>query len=235
MPEWNAPQRPADYVEESLITAILNGDYPPGATLPGERDLAARLGLTRPTLREALQRLACDGWITIRQGKPTVVNDFWREGGLNVLNALVRYRHVPDDFVVHLLEVRLAMAPAYTAAAVAHDPQSVLAHLQATAALEEDPRAFAHYDWLLHRQLTLASGNPIYTLILNGFAAFYETMATLYFTQETARAVSRRFYADLKTAFATGDAAGAENITCHVMAESIRLWQALHQEAEAEA
>lgn len=226
MPEWNAPQKPADYAEESLITAILNGDYPPGTALPGERDLAAQLGLTRPTLREALQRLARDGWITIRQGKPTLVNDFWRDGGLNVLSTLVRYRHVPDDFVRRLLEVRLAMAPAYTAAAVKHNPQSMLGHLQGAAALEEDAGAFARYDWQLHHLLTVASGNPIYTLILNGFASFYEAMACQYFARVEARAFSRQFYTDLYAAFMNGDAVSAENITRRVMEESISHWRA---------
>ena len=76
MNHWSAPQRPNDYAEQSLVTAILEGTFAPGDTLPGERALAAELGITRPTLREALQRLARDGWLTIHQGKPTVVNDF---------------------------------------------------------------------------------------------------------------------------------------------------------------
>ena len=119
MANWSAPQRPADYAQEAVVTAILNGTCPPGSTLPGERDLAAQLGVTRPTLRETLQRLACEGWLTIQQGKPTRVNAYWQEGGLSVLGALVRYsRQLPPDFVPNLLEVRLALAPAYTRAAV---------------------------------------------------------------------------------------------------------------------
>ena len=89
MPNWSAPQRPAAHAEQSLVSAILDGTYPPGSTLPGERELARQLGVTRPTLRETLQRLECEGWMTIRQGKSTRVNDIWREGGLTVLSALV--------------------------------------------------------------------------------------------------------------------------------------------------
>ena len=74
-----------------LLSAILDGTFEPGSTLPGERKLAAELGVTRPTLREAIQRLARDGWLTVRQGKSTVVNDYWRDGGLNVLNTLVHH------------------------------------------------------------------------------------------------------------------------------------------------
>lgn len=230
MPEWNTPQRPAEYAEESVIVAILNGDYPAGSSLPAERELALQLGVTRPTLREALQRLARDGWLTIHQGKSTVVNDIWREGGLNVLGDLVRYQRMPEGFVRHLLEVRLAMAPAYTAAAVVNDPESMIAHLAAAGGLEDDAATFARYDWQLHHRLTLASGNPIYALILNGFATFYEAVAVTYFSRAEARAVSREFYTDLLEAFKKGDAASAEAISRRVMAESIALWQATEEQ-----
>ena len=226
MANWSTPQRPAAYAEEALVTAILDGTFPPGSTLPGERDLAAQLGVTRPTLRETLQRLACEGWLTIQQGKATRVNDFWREGGLSVLGALVRYSEkLPPDFVPNLLAVRLALAPAYTRAAVEQDAAAVADCLAAQAGLEERPEAFAAFDWRLHHTLTVASGNPVYTLILNGFAGFYEEMACLYFARPEARAASRAFYGALLAAARAGDAEAAERITRGVMEESIRLWE----------
>jgi GntR family negative regulator for fad regulon and positive regulator of fabA len=226
MNNWSAPQRPAAYAEETLVAAILDGTYSPGSTLPGERDLAAQLGVTRPTLREALQRLACDGWLTIQQGKATVVNDYWREGGLGVLGALVRYgQQLPADFIPNLLEVRLALAPAYTRAAVDRAAEAVAGCLARTATLTDSPQAFAAFDWTLHHTLTVTSGNPVYTLILNGFAGFYEDVAHLYFTPPAARATSRAFYAALLDAARHGDSAAAEQITRSVMEESIRLWQ----------
>jgi GntR family transcriptional regulator, negative regulator for fad regulon and positive regulator of fabA len=50
------PQRPALYAEQALVTDILNGTFPPGSNLPAERELSIQLGVTRPTLREALRR-----------------------------------------------------------------------------------------------------------------------------------------------------------------------------------
>jgi GntR family negative regulator for fad regulon and positive regulator of fabA len=226
MANWSAPQRPAAYAEEALVTAILDGTYPPGSALPGERDLAEQLGVTRPTLREALQRLACDGWFTIQQGKSTRVNDFWRDGGLGVLGALVRYgRQLPPDFIPNLLEVRLALAPAYTHAAVARSAEDVVACLADYTKLDDTPGSFATFDWVVHHTLTLASGNPIYTLILNGFVGFYEDMAVLYFSRPRARTSSRAFYDRLLAAARLGDAAEAERITRAVMQESIALWK----------
>jgi GntR family negative regulator for fad regulon and positive regulator of fabA len=225
MANWSAPQRPAAYAEEALVTAILEGTYPPDSTLPGERDLAAQMGVTRPTLRETLQRLACEGWLTIQQGKATRVNDFWKEGGLTVLGALVRYsEQLPPDFVPNLLEVRLALAPAYTRAAVESSAVTVAECLADHVSLDDTPEALAAFDWRLHHTLTVASGNPVYTLILNGFAGFYEQMARLYFAQAEARSASRAFYTALLAAARKGDAAAAERITRSVMQDSIELW-----------
>lgn len=180
MEQWVAPQRPALYAEQALVKAILQNEFPPGSYLPGERDLAVHLGVTRPTLREVLQRLERDGWVTIQHGKPTRVNDYWREGGLNVLGALARFgESMPAHFVTDLLEVRVILAPAYTRLAVLREPEEVAAIPEEGSALPEDAQAFAVFDWRLHHFLTVASGNPIYTLILNGFGDFYWRLSRL--------------------------------------------------------
>jgi GntR family negative regulator for fad regulon and positive regulator of fabA len=221
-----APQRPAEYAEEYLVSAITDGTYPPGSALPGERDLAAHIGITRPTLREALQRLERDGWVTIQQGKSTTVNDIWKEGGLNVLSTLVRYdQALPQGFVTALLEVRCLIAPAYAHDAAQHDAPSVTAHLQTYEELDDLPAAYAEFDWTLHHVLSVASGNPIYPLILNGFGAFYRKVASHYFALPEARQASRAFYVTLLAAIRGGDAGEAERVTQEVMAASLDLWR----------
>jgi GntR family negative regulator for fad regulon and positive regulator of fabA len=223
---WSAPQRPVDYAEQALVTAILDDTYPPGAALPGERDLAALLGVTRPTLREVLRRLECDGWLTVHQGKSTIVNDIWADGGLNVLSTIVRYsQKLPSNFIPDLLQVRLVLAPAFMAAAVARDPEQVAALLAEYADLPDDPTAFAAFDWHIQRCLTIVSGNPIYTLIINGFADIYARAAQRYFARSEARAASRAFYVALLAAAWRQDAAEAERVARTAMQQSITLWQ----------
>jgi GntR family negative regulator for fad regulon and positive regulator of fabA len=223
---WTIPPKPAEITENRLIDAILSGHFPIDTTLPAERELAALLGVTRPTLREALQRLGRDGWIEIRHGRSTRVRDYWHEGNLGVLGAIARRSQgLPDNFVPNLLYVRQVMAPAYTRLAVEHAPEQVLGVLEGHTQLPEQPEAFAAFDWQLHHQLTLASGNPIFTLILNGFCELYQPMARLYFQPLAARARSRKFYADLQAAVQAGDAPAAEAIARQVMADSLELWR----------
>lgn len=232
MPAWQQPPvRPIDHVEGSLVRAIIDGDYSPGDTLPGERELSQALGVTRPTLREALARLARDGWLTIQQGKATRVNDFWREGGPNILTAMVRYGdHLPRGFISNLLAVRSVMAPAYMRSAVERDAAGVAALATRGEQLPDEAEAFAAFDWRLHHELTIRSGNPVYTLILNGFAGFYEQVAQRYFSRGEARAVSRAFYRELGAVAAAGDGAAAEQLAQEVMAESIRQWRAWREQ-----
>ncbi|MBA3471082.1 MAG: fatty acid metabolism transcriptional regulator FadR [Herpetosiphonaceae bacterium] len=226
-----APQKPAEYAEDALISAILDGTYPPGTPLPAERELASQLGVTRPTVREVLQRLSRDGWLMIRQGKSTQVNDFWRDGGLNVLSVLVRHQsQLPADFIPNLLAVRLDLAPSYARAAVRHSPAAVAGYLAGWTALPDTAEAFAAFDWGLHRALTIAASNPIYTLILNGFAGFYEQMARQYFESAAARAASRQFYAALHAAAQANAADAAEAITRQVIEASIEFWRHVKSE-----
>ncbi|WP_299027024.1 fatty acid metabolism transcriptional regulator FadR [uncultured Thermanaerothrix sp.] len=222
------PPRPAEIAENRLIEAILNGTFPPGSTLPNERDLATRLGITRPTLREALQRLARDGWVEIHHGKPTRVRDYWREGNLNILSALINHPEVlPPTFIPDLLQVRVLLAPAYCRLAFERARDEVKNLLEALCEVPDEADAFAVADWQLHHTLTVLSGNPVFTLILNGFRELYLTMAQRYFARAAARARSRAYYEGLLEYARQNQPEAAEALTRAVMLESIRLWETL--------
>ena len=225
-PKWKTPPKPAAYAENHLIEAILDGHFPIGSTLPAERELAAQLGVTRPTLREALQRLARDGWIEIRHGRQTRVRNYWQEGNLGVLGSIVRQSEkLPEDFVANLLAVRQLMAPTYIRLAVEKAPEVVITVLQTCEDLPDSAQEYARADWEVHHQLTIASGNPIFTLILNGFADFYQTMARIYFQPPASRQHSQAFYQELLEAADEHDGRRAEAIAQRVMSESLHLWQ----------
>jgi GntR family transcriptional regulator, negative regulator for fad regulon and positive regulator of fabA len=225
---WELPSRPAELVENRLINAIVDGEFPIESNLPPERELAQRLGVTRPTLREALQRLARDGWIEIHHGKSTRVRDYWHEGNLAVLGTIARHQdHIPPEFVPNLLHVRELLAPAYTRLAVKHAAKNLAKFLARYQNLVDTPDVFARADWEVHQYLTIESGNPIFTLILNGFRELYPRMGSLYFTPPKARARSQKFYADLLAAAQARDADRAEAITREIMRDSIDLWRSV--------
>ncbi len=51
----------SDIAYRHLVTSLQRGEYPPGSRLPGERELSARLGVSRVTVRRALSRLEEEG------------------------------------------------------------------------------------------------------------------------------------------------------------------------------
>ncbi|HPA33604.1 MAG TPA: fatty acid metabolism transcriptional regulator FadR [Anaerolineaceae bacterium] len=226
MDDWNPPHKPAQLCESRLISAILDGTFPINSSLPAERELAARLGVTRPTLREVLTRLDRAGWIEIHHGKPTRVRDYWREGNLMVLAALAQAaRQLPPHFSDYMLEVRTLFAPAYTRKALERDRQAVIALLQNYPQLPDDAVSFARADWQLQYELTLLSGNPVFTLIYNSFTDLYESLAVRYFSIAENRAHSRAFYLDLLGCAERCDGNAAEELVRQTMQSSRERWK----------
>ncbi len=61
-------------IADQLRALIGAGEFAPGARLPPERDLAAQLGVSRPSVREALIALEVEGWVEVRMGSGIYVN-----------------------------------------------------------------------------------------------------------------------------------------------------------------
>jgi GntR family transcriptional regulator, transcriptional repressor for pyruvate dehydrogenase complex len=102
-------QRVDEQIAASIADAILDGAFPPGSTLPPERELAEQLGVNRTSLRQGLARLQQMGMIETRHGSGNVVRD--PEGLTNpaVVEALVR--KLGPEFLIELLEIRAALGP----------------------------------------------------------------------------------------------------------------------------
>jgi GntR family transcriptional repressor for pyruvate dehydrogenase complex len=62
------PRRLYQQIADQVRLLVLEGRYLPGARLPAERELAQQLGVSRPSLREALIALEIEGAIEIRMG-----------------------------------------------------------------------------------------------------------------------------------------------------------------------
>lgn len=226
MPVRGVKMRATDKVEKLFIRKVWNGDYTPGSLVSSERELALEFDVGRPVIREVMQRLERDGWLTIRSGKRAVVNDYWKEGNLMTLNNLLADEdNIPNEFIIHLLELRKSLSPAYVKDAVNTKVLTVVALLRESEDVSDEPQAFAEFDWYLQRGLAAASPNPIYLLILNSFHQLYIKMATHYFHYEHARQASRKYYRDLMETALSKDGERAEILVKEMMEESIEMWK----------
>ncbi|PKO18344.1 MAG: fatty acid metabolism transcriptional regulator FadR [Chloroflexi bacterium HGW-Chloroflexi-10] len=222
---WEPTIKPTELAEQRLIQAILDDHFPINSTLPPERDLAGLIGVTRPTLRESMQRLAKDGWIEIRHGKPTRVRDFWKEGNITVLSSIAKYQSNNDhDFIVHLLQIRLLLSPTYAQMAIANQPSLIADFLKQAPTPDNSNSTYSIFDLQLHQTLAIHSGNPVFILILNGFRDLFAQKAQFYFSFSETRHHSSIFYRDLQKAATNNDSEAAKQITKKVMQDSIDFW-----------
>lgn len=67
------PQRLYRQIAEQLRALIVQGEFDVGSRLPAERDLAKQLGVSRPSVREALIALEVEGWVEVRTGSGVYV------------------------------------------------------------------------------------------------------------------------------------------------------------------
>jgi GntR family transcriptional regulator, transcriptional repressor for pyruvate dehydrogenase complex len=89
------PRRLYLQIAGQLRSLIEAGEFPPGSRLPAERDLAKQLGVSRPSLREALIALELEGYVDVRPGsgilvtarENTVPDDLGGEGPLEIIRA----------------------------------------------------------------------------------------------------------------------------------------------------
>ena len=102
-PQPIAPKRLADTIVEQLETMILEGTMQPGQRLPPERALAEQFGVSRPSLREAVQRLAAKGLLISRQGGGNFVTEHL---GASFSDPLIRLLENRPEAHRDLLEFR---------------------------------------------------------------------------------------------------------------------------------
>lgn len=206
-----------DAVYDQLLADILAGELAPGAVLPAERRLAEVLGVSRPAVREALQRLAHTGLIDVRQGDATTVRDYRRSAGPELLPRMLLRDGGPDlDLVRDVLETRLALVPDVARrCAVRRSPED-LARLETTVGRMRDAGDdLIALQRLAHEfSITLVDGsdNLVYRLLFNALeAAYLQAMEAL--TAVMAAEVSEvDGYAALTAAIADQDGARAAAI-----------------------
>ena len=104
-----------DEAIEKIKAMIVSGTLRAGDRLPKEADLAAELGLSRSSLREAVRALSLMNILDVRQGDGTYVTSLEPTLLLEALSFIVDFHR--DATVLELLAVRRILEPAATAMA----------------------------------------------------------------------------------------------------------------------
>jgi len=149
---------------------IFRGQFKPGDQIMPERELAQALGVSRPTVREAIKKLVTMGLLEHRQGQGTFVRSTDSQREHNPLAAVIEGH---DASLEELLEVRMGLESqsAILAAqrATAEDIQVLERALEAMLAENAAGRLGIEDDVSFHMALAFASKNPVQVYLMKNF------------------------------------------------------------------
>ncbi len=167
-----------DDVFDQLLDEVVEGELAAGDSLPSERRLAEMLGVSRPAVREALQRMSQTRLVEVRHGGATTVREFRRYAGLDLLpRLLVRNGEIDPAVGRGVLEARLAIGPTVAAMAAGRRRTPDLAALTAAVTDLEaapDPLARQHAALAFWDVVTDAADSVVFRLMFNSLRLAYE-------------------------------------------------------------
>jgi DNA-binding FadR family transcriptional regulator len=167
-----------DEVFDQVLAEVVDGEIEAGEALPSERRLAEVLGVSRPAVREALQRMAQTRLLDVRHGGATTVRDFRKFGGLDLLpRLLVRKGDLDTAVARSILEARLVVGPGVAALAAERGGPALEALLTDTVdalgatddGVEQQLHALTFWD-----QVVDAADSMVFRLMFNSLRAAYE-------------------------------------------------------------
>ncbi len=171
----------SDQIFDYLFEEIKAGRMKPGDKLPNERDLSAELGVSRPSLREAIRAMTQLGLISSRQGGGNYINNF----DDIYLRSILKYMTViSDDLVMDLIHVRKPLEAEAAALAAANATDAELEEIDRIASerealyaenrgkLKEVRSDLNRLDYLFHKSIAEASKNRVIAAFIT---AIYST------------------------------------------------------------
>lgn len=160
----------AERVRRCLLDLMASGDYPDGAKLPTERDLAGRLNLPRGAVRDALASLETEGAVVRVVGSGTFVAS-------PVVAPGARPLPLRDVSPAEIMEARMLIEPRLASLAVA---QATAADFERMETCNREALAsgslgvFEHWDAALHQAIAEATHNRLVVGLYDAITAARE-------------------------------------------------------------
>lgn len=202
---------------------IIDRGYRPGDPLPPEAELARQLGISRPSLREAMRALQTIGAVEARHGVGTFVGQFSFDSFTNGLAFLINVHRQDgqgsDRNLYELVAIRELLESAAVARLAGTYSEAEIASLyELTDEMERRAGAgemFAGEDWRFHEILHRRSGNRLMLKMLESFWTVSERVRRETPSPESLRTTARH-HRELVDALAAGNGdAAARAMTTH--------------------
>ena len=209
------PTRLYRRIAEQLRALIVGGEYAAGTRLPPERDLAVQLGVSRPSVREALIALEVEGYVEIRIGSGIYAR---KPDTLNVGPALTQ-----EEGPLELIRARAVIEPEIAAQAALNIKRGQLDGLGKAIALMEEDAAAGRIppagDRQFHVRIADAAGNGVLVSVtgqlFDGRANPIFTKLALYFENPKSWAAAIGEHRQVLDALAARDPDAARDAMRH--------------------
>jgi GntR family transcriptional repressor for pyruvate dehydrogenase complex len=160
-----------DQIAARLIDLITERQLKAGDRLPPERELAATMGVSRSSLREALRALAMLGVAEMRQGDGTYLTALRADTLMRPVGLVLA---LSDSGLEELFEARKLVEPGLAALAATRIDDEEAAELcrlaRSSPAVLEAPEAFMWADIELHARIARAASNAVLERLLDSIA-----------------------------------------------------------------
>jgi DNA-binding FadR family transcriptional regulator len=167
-------KRTFELVAEQIREAILSGQFKPGSKLPSERDLAVKMNVGRPVIRESLRALEMSGLIRVKPGAEggIFIKRPDASGMIKIFSDLVRLDYIGID---ELTEARLMIEQDILELAVQKiNPEDYRALdellAQATEKINRGEK-IRRENFQFHTELTRLAGNAFLVIVINSLVA----------------------------------------------------------------
>ena len=173
-------KRYSDQIANLIQKRILTQDLEMGARLPGERQLAQELGVSRSVVREAIRMLDASGYVSIKKGPRggIFVSQVFHKPISDSLKNLTAHGQITVD---HLFDVRLKIEPFMAMEAARHATREDIQRLQGlmtdAALCLDDAATLKDKNITFHILLGEASGNPVLAMFMKSIAEILNDVA----------------------------------------------------------
>lgn len=239
--DWDAVGRSTtlsvpERLSVDLERLILDGKLLPGERIPPERELAAHLGASRVSIRQALHELENRGLVDRRPGRGTIVlapgeKSELAEQGFGLIAA-------PEGGVAQIMELRAIIEPPIariTAARASGRDLAQLEELVQSMEGEVSRQRYAELDRAFHQAIAQYTHNPLLALLNEQIATQIAPSRSISYQTKARRVHSREAHRRIYEAIAAGDGDLAEReARAHVLEISQQIAIATGTEDEPE-
>lgn len=210
---------------EIIKTKILSGELKPGDKLPPERELAARAGISRGSVNQAILDLERMGFLRIAPRKGTFVAEYVKNATPETLSAIMSYDSALIDSTLFrdLMQMRILVERECTRlACLTLTPQS-LAALQARsdAIYSADDDNVADEVYRFHKCIVEISGNTAYAMVFQSFKKLLRNLINVHYSNRVELKNSLPRFAALTDAIAHRNTAKAEELIESILTQAM--------------